>query len=789
VRLERLQLRGFSSAFPGVVDLQLRELPAGLVAVVGANGQGKTSLLETAPAAIYRQLPARNNADPIDLATGRDSFLDLEYSVEGLGAFRARLNLDGPKGLTDAVLEVILPDGAHAALNDGKRSTFDAVIKSRFPSFDLFINSAFAAQGRGDEFVRRKPSARKDLFTEFLALQDLLRMAAAAGEAAELAADARLRLTAQIEALERDTTPAILEALDDRSKQLEVQGGSADIRKRELATAITDLETRSQLAADQVAAYAGAQDRMTRIVTELVRRRTEIEVLGVKEIELTRATSTEAGAITRRLDDVNRDVETRIAGNQKLQGMGSSIRAAVASVKVIDGKLVEAREQHAAAAAEQDAAARELSDRERAVSAFTKPTTELERARTDAGLLNTVPCHGAGEYAACQLLVNAQQAKDRIDALTAQVAGIAEAITRRDAAIDRRARAMKRTGELAERIAALGKDRAGHQELTKYETALVEAETRVAELTTKRTEAQAEAARQIFQLEASHEARLTELRTEKANLHTLVAQFEQEQRTAQQDLQAATADNRQGMALLEQLAAARKDYEAVITTLATVTSGHQELARRREELQVKLLRVELLRARRAHVEQELVEWKDLAKALGKGGLPDLEIDAAGPTISARTNELLLACVGPRFSVELVTQVEKADGSGMRDQFTVRVFDNDTGRWHDDISALSGGERVIVQEALMCAISLFVNERSPMPIRTLWRDETGAALDPENAIRYVQMLRKVRELGGYHHVYFISHNADAAALADVQIQVGGGTARIVLPPFSRQEVAA
>jgi hypothetical protein len=79
---------------------------------------------------------------------------------------------------------------------------------------------------------------------------------------------------------------------------------------------------------------------------------------------------------------------------------------------------------------------------------------------------------------------------------------------------------------------------------------------------------------------------------------------------------------------------------------------------------------------------------------------------------------------------------------------------------------------------MCAIALYVNERSPMPIRTLWRDETGAALDPVNAIAYVQMLRKVLELGHFHHVFFISHNAAAAALADTQIRVGGGTAVIV-----------
>jgi DNA repair exonuclease SbcCD ATPase subunit len=189
-----------------------------------------------------------------------------------------------------------------------------------------------------------------------------------------------------------------------------------------------------------------------------------------------------------------------------------------------------------------------------------------------------------------------------------------------------------------------------------------------------------------------------------------------------------------------------------------------------------------VRRRLAIVHAELVEWRDLKKALDKGGLPDLEIDAAGPTITATTNALLTSCYSTRFTVELVTQVEKADKSGMRDEFTVKVMDNEAGGDWRDIAQLSGGEKTVVQEALMCAIALYVNERAPMPIRTLWRDETGAALDPQNAIAYVHMLRKVLELGNFHHVFFISHNAAAAALADTQIQVGGGTATIVSPPF-------
>src|SRR2546425_810966 len=117
MRIERLALKGFSPAFPGVVELPLGDLDAGVYAITGDN---------------------------------------------------------------DA----------------GKRSTFDEAVRSRFPSYDVFINSSFAAQGRGDEFTRKTSGERKELCYELFGLLKYGAMAATAGDAASRAAVTRLRLEA-----------------------------------------------------------------------------------------------------------------------------------------------------------------------------------------------------------------------------------------------------------------------------------------------------------------------------------------------------------------------------------------------------------------------------------------------------------------------------------------------------------------------------------------------------------------------------------------------------------------
>lgn len=827
MRLERLALKGLSNAFPDAVDLPLADLPPGLVAVVGPNGHGKTMLLEATPAAIYRQLPARAGNDPLTYVIGRDSYIDETFTVDGRGTFRARLNLDGPKRTSDAVLEQILPDGTHVALNDGKRSTFDAAIKERFCSFDLFINSAFAAQGRGDEFTRRKPSQRKDLFVEFLALQHYAVKAQAAATAAELYADARLRLTAVVEQLERETAPAFFETIDQQANALQATGGAAEVSERELAARIGDLDAQLARLADQVATNAAATARVTALEREIAVRQHDVDALTTERTTLdnrlaadlerfnTKRTATvqraELQAATERTrleakrDAEVADADTRIAGNEQILGMAAAIRSAVADLAVLEQALQGQRADVSERRAELRQAETQLRDAEKALAALVPIEDALGRAVRDASTMESVPCHGNGPYAACRFLTDAAAARD-------QVAGLRASLGPKVAIADHLAEWVRHVERLTAAVAALDdaiatatRRQAELQQHAKYAEPLKEAEARIDGYKTAKAKAIADALEQRAQLQvatadairaaeqdqreqaadarAQHEARVTALTAQHTALEATLQRLVGELADARAE-QAATADaNRQSIGLRLQVETCSRDRDAAVRAVATAESGRQELQRRREELAAKRARLEDLRGRRARIEQDWLEWKDLAKALGKGGLPDLEIDQAGPTISATTNAILLDCFGPRFSIELVTQVEKADGSGVKDEFTVRVMDNArAGGWRD-ISDLSGGQKVIVQEALMCAISLYVNERSPMPIRTLWRDETGAGLDPENALAYVRMLRKVRELGGYHHVFFISHNPDAAALADAQIVVGDGQARIVLPPFS------
>lgn len=843
MRIEKLTLRGFLR-FRDPLTIDLTAIPEGLVAIVGRNGAGKTTLLEAAPAALYRSFMSRG--DVLDYATGRDSFLDLQVAVDGHGTYRARVNCDGPKRASDAVLEAVLPNGSRRVLNDGKVSTFDQAVARVFPSKEVLLASAFASQNKAGTFISLDKKGRKLLFAQLLGIERYEAMAQTARQAAGFCEQARMRLQAHRDVLLQDTSDRVLDELHAVANQLHADGLTAIAAERTAAAAIAALEARLATMSDVVAAYGAATQRIATLRTEVDSRTRERETLAQDAAHLRDQLTTDLGRLTAKRDaDLGwiadqchgtteretqdkhaaarkreadlADIDRKIAGNQQLLGMALQIRGAIDQTVALDAQLLNLEARASAVRVAIDEGQRDLTRLERQLADTATQRERLDRATTDAALLGSVPCGGQGTFAPCQFLANAKAADARIPALREAVeAGLG---LRRDAdalaeVLTQRRQAL---ADLHKESVALKAQRDGLAKLTQYaeplaaaearlaelrsqavavqrdfEHALVAAEqrrdTRLTELQAQRLQVSADAEAEITTLQARADAALRVLEQRRVDVDGTIARLTRDMAAAEADLQASERDNQAVVQVRATLAERRAERDRLLGVLARVDSGRQELDRRRAEVQAKRARLAAINTRLQRLDDELLDWQTLAKAFGATGLPVLEIDAAGPTISAYTNELLEVCFGPRFSVDLVTQVTKADGKGSKEDFSIRVLDNQRGGDARDIADLSGGEQVIVAEALSNAISIYVNTRSAMPIRTCWRDETTGALDPENATRYLAMLRKVQALGGFSHVLFISHNPDAAAQADAQIQLVDGSAAVVFPPYARVEAA-
>lgn len=191
-------------------------------------------------------------------------------------------------------------------------------------------------------------------------------------------------------------------------------------------------------------------------------------------------------------------------------------------------------------------------------------------------------------------------------------------------------------------------------------------------------------------------------------------------------------------------------------------------------------RAALLEAGKASLARRRAGFREIERACGRTGIQVLEIDAAGPTVARICNDLLAATFGGRFAVRLDTMTEASQGRKARETFDLTVLDgNRAGRPAAPVQDLSKGERVLVDEALKLAISIFHAQRAGAQVLTLWRDECDGGLDVETRRRYPEMLRRAVEIGGFRRLYFVSHDPDVQAQADATIRVDKASGSVTM----------
>ena len=149
---------------------------ASLVAIVGDNGSGKTTLVESIPGCIYRTMPSRGAV--AGLANSRDSHI--EHTVDlGGREITSRLMINGT-AKTPTSEAYLSEDGE--PMTSGKVRDYATKVAELFPSSDVFMSSAFAAQGGDGSFLSLPVAERKQLFAKLLGLGRLQEMSDDAGE-------------------------------------------------------------------------------------------------------------------------------------------------------------------------------------------------------------------------------------------------------------------------------------------------------------------------------------------------------------------------------------------------------------------------------------------------------------------------------------------------------------------------------------------------------------------------------------------------------------------------------
>jgi DNA repair protein SbcC/Rad50 len=151
--------------------------------ICGANGAGKSSLLEGITWAIWGECRATSEDDAISNGA-MDVRVDFTFELHGeiCRVIRTRQR-DGSGGLE---FQIQTEGGQFRTLTQkGIRSTQTLIDEYLKIDYDTFINSAYLRQGKADEFMLKKPADRKQILADLLKLDRYEKLADRAKDTAK----------------------------------------------------------------------------------------------------------------------------------------------------------------------------------------------------------------------------------------------------------------------------------------------------------------------------------------------------------------------------------------------------------------------------------------------------------------------------------------------------------------------------------------------------------------------------------------------------------------------------
>ena len=143
-----------------------------LACLTGANGHGKSALLDAITWALWGKARAKRDDELIHLG---ESEMEVEFTFElGGNVYRVLRKRDAAKrGRTLLDLQAQVPDGQgefRSIAEAGVRATDAAIVRLLRMDYETFTNSAFLLQGKADAFTTRTPAERKRILGEILGL-------------------------------------------------------------------------------------------------------------------------------------------------------------------------------------------------------------------------------------------------------------------------------------------------------------------------------------------------------------------------------------------------------------------------------------------------------------------------------------------------------------------------------------------------------------------------------------------------------------------------------------------
>jgi len=246
----KLQIKNFLSYGSELQTIDFE--PYHLICLSGKNGHGKSALLDAITWALWgqaRKISGTAKADDGLLKIGQSHMMVIfDFACNGQ-MYRVKREYGKTTGKPYAALDFGMynTDNTLISLTEKKiRATQRKIEQTIHLTLDSFVNSAFLRQGQANEFSKKSPKDRKDIFAQILGLQEYDHVKKLAMEKAKQAVAQKEgvlqyqeKITTELEKKKEiiskiDTLKKSLTEITDKEKNISEKQKDIDLNKKEI---------------------------------------------------------------------------------------------------------------------------------------------------------------------------------------------------------------------------------------------------------------------------------------------------------------------------------------------------------------------------------------------------------------------------------------------------------------------------------------------------------------------------------------------------------------------------
>jgi exonuclease SbcC len=755
--LVSVKLRGATGIKKGIkkdeIAINFDDYEPGLISISGANGKGKTTLIENCHP--YPQLHTRKGKLQ-DHFCLRDSFRETVYRNHISGSeVKLLIQIDGQnKSGACKYFIFVKPWGTKTWEPlpgvDGNLKPYEEALHNSFGPVELFLRTAFITQRPTKnlpDLTDATAGEKKALFTELAGIDYLQQFSDVAADNAKREAakthDAEIRAQMLENAVgEKEETRLFLETketlLEKHKAELsEVteQGKTARADVERLQEAFNAEQTRARQERDARLAVDGAKYEIESLNDEAIRYREAAKnkadyETDIAEYESLQKTAQDENAKKQRISERNL---------LKQQEFNQKNAAFIENVKELEK--------------ERDRLRNNVTDAEKTIAVYKNNIKLYER---DAAEIKE-DCPTCGQKLPEAKIAELNKKRlEFIEKIEGERTNIKCAAGAADIAYSGLTPIIEKLAELSFDEPVVEKPDAFDDKLLRETTAKLQ-RVNITEARSLLAKAN-EAAVRTEGIEAQITDKEKHLAEKETALKAIAARGNPE---AEAKLQAARTE-------LDRLT---ERYSTVKSEIARTEAAIENIKKTLAEIEAKERELETLTKEISLSKTEAADWELLSKAFGRDGIQALELDALAPGISDTANRILASAYGDRFRIEIRTT--RIGGAGKKtkqiEDFLIYVIDAEDGEavLLDD---KSGGEAVWIKRAIYDAFAVIRKRNTAFAFLTCFQNETDGALDSASKTAYCRMLEAAHAESKLRHTIIITHSNEVKAMIEQKIEM-------------------